>query len=69
MSVEDITQEDWAVVRKFRDNGFAIVMFNEEELRGASQDDVEDRLIELGWDVIDAFATEPEEPEEPAEDI
>jgi hypothetical protein len=63
MSIDDMTHEDWAVVKKFRDNGFAIVMFNEEELRGAPQDDVEERLIELGWDVIDAFATEPKEPE------
>ena len=66
MSIKDkkITQEDWAVIKKFRDNGFALVMFNEEELRGAAREDVEDRLVELGWDIVDAFATEPEEPAE-----
>jgi len=36
-------------------------------LRGADSDHVEDRLIELGWDVIDALATESDQ-EPPTEE-
>lgn len=50
-----ITNEDWAVINKFRAAGHAVVIFNPEELRGAPADDVEERLVELGWDVIDAL--------------
>jgi hypothetical protein len=63
MPAKEITQEDWAVVKKFRDNGYAIVIFNKDELLGAPREDVEDRLVELGWDVIDTLRG-PEEPDE-----
>lgn len=43
--------------------GCAVVLFTKEELRGANPDHVEDRLVELGWDVIDSLATEPREGE------
>jgi hypothetical protein len=55
MSVKEMTQEEWHVIKKFRDNGYAIVIFNKDELLGAPREDVEDRLVELGWDVIDAL--------------
>lgn len=45
-------------LKALRDLGFAVVAFTPEELRGAEPDHVEDRLIEIGWDVIDALATE-----------
>ena len=32
--------------------GYAVVAFNPEELEGADPDKVTNRLIELGWDVI-----------------
>lgn len=41
--------------------GCAVVVFTEEELRGARPDLVQDRLIELGWDVIDVLANEPDQ--------
>lgn len=41
--------------------GCAVVIFTEEELRGARPDLVQDRLIELGFDVIDTLAPEPAE--------
>jgi len=63
MPAKEITQEDWAVVKKFRDNGYAIVIFNKDELLGALRENVEDRLVELGWDVIDTLRG-PEEPDE-----
>jgi hypothetical protein len=32
--------------------GYAIVMFTPEELQGADSNSVEDRLVELGWEII-----------------
>jgi hypothetical protein len=46
------------VIKNLRDKGYAVVIFCEEELRGANAGHVEDRLVELGWDVIDSMATE-----------
>ena len=43
--------------------GYAVVCFTPEELRGANTDHVQDRLVELGWDVIDTLATKPREGE------
>ena len=52
-------KDEWIkMFREVRSEGFAVVIFNPEELRGANQNQVEDRLIELGWDVIDSLATE-----------
>jgi len=49
--------------RELEAMGCAVVIFTEEELRGARADLVQDRLIELGWEVIDVLA-EKEEPED-----
>jgi hypothetical protein len=38
--------------------GYAVVCFTPEELRGADPDHVQDRLVELGWDVINTLATD-----------
>ena len=46
-------------LRQLRKMGYAVIAFTPEELRGANPDHVEDRLIELGWDVIDNLAEEP----------
>ena len=45
--------------RQLEDLGCAVVVFTEEELRGARPDLVQDRLTELGWEVIDVLAEEP----------
>jgi hypothetical protein len=50
-------------VRVLEGLGCAVVIFTPEELRGANSSHVEDRLVELGWDVIDTLATEPREGE------
>ena len=42
--------------RQLEAMGCAVVVFTEEELRGARADLVGDRLVELGWDVIDVLA-------------
>ena len=47
--------------RQLEDLGCAVVVFTEEELRGARSDLVQDRLTELGWEVIDDLAEEPAE--------
>ena len=47
--------------RQLEDLGCDVVVFTEEELRGARPDLVQDRLIELGWEVIDVLAEEPAE--------
>ena len=47
--------------RQLEDLGCAVVVFTEEELRGARPDLVQDRLIELGWEVIDVLSEESEE--------
>ena len=47
--------------RQLEAMGCAVVVFTEEELRGARPDLVQDRLIELGWDVIDVLATESDQ--------
>jgi len=46
-------------LRQLRKMGYAVVAFTPDELRGADSDHVEDRLIELGWDVIANLAKEP----------
>ena len=47
--------------RQLEELGCAVVVFTEEELRGARADLVGDRLVELGWDVIDVLSKEPAE--------
>jgi len=39
-------------IKELKDEGYAVVLFNPEELEGADSDRVEDRLVELGWEVI-----------------
>lgn len=46
--------------RQLEAMGCAVVVFTEEELRGARPDLVQDRLTELGWDVIDVLARDEE---------
>ena len=49
--------------RELEAMGCAVVIFTEEELRGARADLVQDRLIELGWEVIDTLAERNSEEE------
>ena len=46
--------------RELEAMGCAVVIFTEEELRGVRADYVEDRLIELGHEVIDSIAQDIE---------
>ena len=47
--------------RQLEAMGCAVVVFTEEELRGARPDLVQDRLIELGWEVIQDLAPRSDE--------
>jgi predicted fused transcriptional regulator/phosphomethylpyrimidine kinase len=55
-------------LRQLRKMGYAVVAFTPEELRGADPDNVEDRLVELGWDVIAVMATDPDQDNPTEED-
>jgi len=56
-----MTEEQKAVLNALRQAGFAVVVFNPDELRDADPDSVSDRLIQVGWDVIDGLATYQQE--------
>lgn len=51
-------------VDELRRQGYAVVTFTPEELRGASPNHVCDLMVERGWDAIACLATEPEEMDE-----
>jgi len=54
------TKQAVEYLRQLRKFGYAVVAFTPEELRGANPDYVENRLIEVGWDVIDSIAEDIE---------
>ena len=58
MAKEEMSKEDWAVIKKFREAGYALTIFSPQELRGASTRDFENRMVELGWEVVDSLASE-----------
>ena len=47
-----MNSEQRAVIEELRNEGFAIVIFEPSELEDADPEHVQDRLTELGWDVI-----------------
>ena len=55
------TKQAVEYLRQLRKMGYAVVAFTPEELRGANSDHVEDRLVEIGWDVINNLASEPDQ--------
>jgi hypothetical protein len=48
----ELINQEIEILRQLKDKGFAVVIITPEELKGANADDVEDRLIELSWDII-----------------
>ena len=48
-----MTPEEQAAIELLRSRGFAVIIWTPEELAGASRKHVEDRSVELGWQVID----------------
>jgi len=56
-----MTDEELDAVQKLREQGYAVIVWTPEELEGAPARKVEDRSIELGWDVIDVLKEGDEE--------
>jgi hypothetical protein len=56
----EMTDEAMKAIRELRDLGYAVCIFNPEELNGAKPHKVEDELVSAGWDIIDNLATEEE---------
>lgn len=48
-----MSPEEMEVIAALRNRGFAVVVWTPEELAGVSRKHVEDRSIELGWQVIE----------------
>lgn len=48
-----MTPEERDVVEKLRHKGFAVIIWTPEELAGVKPRHVEDRSVELGWQVIE----------------
>jgi hypothetical protein len=48
-----LTSNEIEQIRAIREKGFAVVIITPSELDGVEQDDIEDRLIELSWQVMD----------------
>ena len=42
-------------VRELWNNGYAVAIFNPEELRGADPDEVAEIMVERGWAAIDTL--------------
>jgi hypothetical protein len=61
---QEITPEIWAALELLRDNGFAVAAFCPTELQGVRTKHVEDRMVELGWDVIELLKNFPDVIEE-----
>ena len=50
-----MTDEQQRIMRQLHNEGYAVVVWTADELKGADPEHVQDRLIELGWDVIDTL--------------
>lgn len=48
-----MTPEEIAAIQSLRDQGYAVVVFNPEELAGVPAHKVENRMCDAGWDIID----------------
>lgn len=48
-----MTPEERAFMAELQSRGFAVIIWTPEELAGASRKHVENRSIELGWQVIE----------------
>ena len=48
----NLTDQELKTLIEIKDRGFAVVVITPEELEDADPNSVEDRLIELSWDII-----------------
>lgn len=50
-----MTQQQIAAISELRRQGFAVIVWNPDELDGANPRKVEDRSIELGYEITEAL--------------
>lgn len=53
--MNEYTDKDREAIESLRARGFCVVAFSPSELETAPAGKVEDRLVELGWEVIDTM--------------
>lgn len=58
---EVLTDQDLAAIESLKQRGFAVIVWTPSELRDACPVRVEERSIELGWDIIDILCGEGSE--------
>jgi hypothetical protein len=51
----NVTSEEYAVLKTLRRKGYAVVIFDPEELQGVEPRYVEDALVTEAWVIIDAL--------------
>ena len=49
----DLTEKELNMLRELRNRGYAVIIWTPDELKGANRSHVEDRSIELGYQIID----------------
>ena len=59
-----MTPEEIATIKSLHDQGYAVVVFNPEELAGAPARKVEDRMCEKGWETIDYLTDDDDDDDE-----
>lgn len=52
---EEPTPEEQQALNALRFRGYAVIVWSPDELAGVDPSKVEDRSIELGWDVIEVL--------------
>lgn len=53
--ITKMTPEQAKAIEDLRSEGFAVVVFYPQELGGADPDQVQDLMIERGWNAIDTL--------------
>lgn len=56
-----MTQQELNMLHQLRDKGYAVAVWNPQELRGVDPSDVEDIMIERAADFIDVMAKDEED--------
>jgi len=59
-----MNEEQIRVLRELRDQGFVVIVWTPDEVGNADPVRLEDRCIELGWEVISDLKQEEEEEDE-----
>jgi hypothetical protein len=52
---QPVSTEEYEALKSLRQKGYAVVVFNPEELQGVKPRYVEDELVNQAWVIIDAL--------------